>query len=244
MRRADRLLQIIQILRRQDRPIAATAIARELEVSLRTIYRDMASLESTGVPLRGEAGVGYVLDAGFDMPPLMFSESELEALMLGARLLDGRVDDQLSLAARDAVAKIATGLPEHLREALIDTPLFAPQFVKPEPLAVDMADIRRALRQERQVLLHYRDLKGAKSERVVWPVMISIFNAATLLAAWCTTRDDFRSFRLDGVTHFEVLEVRLPKPRKTLFAEWKKTPTAKYRDPDFARERGGELRGI
>ena len=137
MRRADRLLQIIQILRRANGPVAASRMAEELEVSQRTLYRDMASLESSGVPIRGEAGIGYVLEEGYDMPPLMFNASELEALMLGARMLDGRVDDSLSRAAKDAVAKIAAVVPKDLRDVLIDTPLFAPQFVEPQQLAID-----------------------------------------------------------------------------------------------------------
>ena len=112
MRRADRLLQIIQILRRENRPVTSASMAEELEVSQRTLYRDMASLESTGVPIRGEAGVGYVLGDGYMLPPLMFSESELEAIMLGARMVDGRVDDALSRSARDVVAKIQAIIPK------------------------------------------------------------------------------------------------------------------------------------
>lgn len=244
MRRADRLLQIIQILRRANGPIAAGRIAEEVEVSLRTLYRDMVSLEATGVPVRGEAGVGYVLEEGYDMPPLMFTASELEAVMLGARMLDGRVDEALSRAAKDAVAKIAAVVPKELRDTLIDTPLFAPQFVKPEKLNVDMADIRRALRMERQVAMTYRDLKGNMSQRVVWPVLISIFQGATLLAGWCTLREDFRSFRMDGIMSFELLEMPMPKRRKTLFAAWQKSEVARYRTPEFTKKTGGEIRGI
>ena len=222
MRRADRLLQIIQILRRQNGPIAAARMAEELEVSLRTLYRDMASLESTGVPIRGEAGVGYILEDGYDMPPLMFTASELEAVMLGARLLDGRVDEALSRAAKDAVAKIASSIPDKLRDALIDAPLFAPIFVARELLQIDMVDIRRALRTESQVEIEYLDLKGNQSERTIWPVLMSFFEQTTVIAAWCTLRNDFRTFRIDRISRFHVLDKRLPRPRKTLFVEWKK----------------------
>ncbi|MEP0941354.1 MAG: YafY family protein [Rhizobiaceae bacterium] len=237
MRRADRLLQIIQILRRANGPVAAARMAEELEVSLRTLYRDMASLESTGVPIRGEAGVGYVLEDGYDMPPLMFNASELEALMLGARMLDGRVDTSLSRAAKDAVAKIAAVVPRDLRDVLIDTPLFAPQFIEPQQLAIDPELVRRSLRREAQVAITYEDLKGAVTERTIWPVLISFFDGATVLAAWCTLRNDFRSFRLDRLIRYDVLDQRLPKPRKTLLVEWKRSSAATYSKPN-AQVRG------
>ncbi len=118
MRRADRLLQIVQILRRNRRPVAASAIASECEVSLRTLYRDMVALEASGVPVRGEAGVGYVLEGGYDLPPLMFNADEVEAIMLGARMVDGRADAALSRAARDVIAKIEAVLPPTLARSL------------------------------------------------------------------------------------------------------------------------------
>ena len=238
MRRADRLLQIIQILRRANGPIAASRMAEELEVSQRTLYRDMASLESSGVPIRGEAGIGYVLEEGYDMPPLMFNASELEALMLGARMLDGRVDESLSRAAKDAVAKIAAVVPRDLRDVLIDTPLFAPQFVEPQQLAIDPDLVRRSLRLERQVAITYEDLKGAVTDRTIWPVLISFFDGATVLAAWCTLRNDFRSFRLDRLQRYDVLDQRLPKPRKTLLVQWKRSSAAAYPKPN------AEVRGV
>ena len=243
MRRADRLLQIIQIMRRANGPIAAGRIAEELEVSLRTLYRDMVSLESTGVPIRGEAGVGYVLDEGYDMPPLMFTVAELEAIMLGARLVDGRVDETLSRAAKDVVAKIAAVVPKELRATLIDTPLFAPQLIKPQKLQVEMAEIRRSLRVEKQVAMNYRDLKGKVSQRTIWPVLISIFAETTVLAGWCTLRSDFRTFRIDGILKYEILEAKLPKPRKTLYAEWKNTKVAEYRSPGFGEKHGAKFMG-
>ena len=228
MRRADRLLQIIQILRRANGPIAASAMAQELEVSQRTLYRDMASLESTGVPIRGEAGVGYILEDGYDMPPLMFTASELEAIMLGARMLDGRVDTSLSRAAKDVVAKIAAVVPQDLRSALIDAPLFAPQFVEPPPLQIEAEDIRRSLRSQSQVNITYNDLSDRVTNRTIWPVLISFFQNAAVLAAWCTLRGDFRAFRLDRISSYDVTDRKLPKPRKTLFVEWKKSDAAKF----------------
>ncbi len=244
MRRADRLLQIIQILRRVNGPIAASTIAEELEVSLRTLYRDMASLESTGVPVRGEAGVGYILEDGYDMPPLMFTVSELEALMLGARMLDGRVDQSLSRAAKDAVAKIATVIPKDLREVLIDTPLFAPQIVDAQKLAIDPISIRQSLRSESQVAITYEDLKGVISTRTIWPILISFFQGSTVLAAWCTLRNDFRSFRIDRISIYQILDMPLPKRRKTLFAEWKRSQVERYPKSQEKNTSGVQIRGV
>ena len=231
MRRADRLLQIIQILRRENRPVTSASMAEELEVSQRTLYRDMASLESTGVPIRGEAGVGYVLDDGYMLPPLMFSESELEAIMLGARMVDGRVDDALSRAARDAVAKIRAILPKQLRSTLLETPLFAPQWVDFESEVFDLADLRAAIRAEREVKIDYTDLGGKQSSRTIWPFSIGLFPSSRVITAWCTKRKDFRHFRTDKITRFDVLETRIGKRRAILFAEWKKTPYAMTGDP-------------
>ena len=231
MRRADRLLQIIQILRRENRPVTSASMAEELEVSQRTLYRDMASLESTGVPIRGEAGVGYVLDDGYMLPPLMFSESELEAIMLGARMVDGRVDDALTRSARDVVAKIRSIIPKQLRSTLLETPLFAPQWVDFENEVFDLAELRAAIRAEREIKIDYTDLGGAQSSRIIWPFSIGLFPSSRVITAWCTKRKDFRHFRTDKITRFEVLETRIGKRRTILFAEWKKTPYAMIGDP-------------
>jgi len=220
MRRADRLLQILQILRRERGPTSAGRMAEELEVSLRTLYRDMVALEASGVPVRGEAGVGYVLEDGYDMPPLMFTANELEAIMLGARLVDGQADDDLSRSAKDAIAKIAAVIPAPLRDHLVDTPLFAPHFVREPMPQADISDLRQALREEKQVHIEYRDLKGKRSKRTVWPIQISFFRNAVLLVGWCTLREAFRSFRVDGIEQHTVLDERLPVTRKTLFVKW------------------------
>lgn len=241
MRRADRLLQIIQIMRRAGgQPISAGSMAEELEVSVRTVYRDMVSLESTGVPVRGEAGVGYILDNGYDMPPLMFTASELEALMLGARLVDGRVDSELSRAARDAVSKIATAIPDHLREALVDVPYFAPH-IGPRVQASDLVSpLRLALKDQSQVSIFYLDKDGARTERIVWPIALSFFDASTILAAWCTLREDFRAFRLDRIEALEILDLSLPKPRKTLLFEWRRH----QRSQEWPGRENGEIFGV
>ncbi len=242
MRRADRLLQIIQILRRERGPVTSIAMSEELEVSQRTLYRDMASLESTGVPVRGEAGVGYVLDEGYHLPPLMFTESELEAIMLGARMVDGRVDEALSLAARDAVAKIETVIPKALRSTLLETPLFAPQWIEQQDEIFDLAELRSAIRAERQVEIDYTDRDGKTSSRIIWPISIGLFATARVITAWCTLRQDFRHFRTDSITRFEVLNTRIGKRRAVLFAEWQLTPDAMIGDPN--RKPNARISGV
>ena len=236
MRRADRLLQIVQILRRNRRPVAASAIAEELEVSLRTLYRDMVALESSGVPVRGEAGVGYVLEGGYDLPPLMFNADEVEAIMLGARMVDGRGDEALSRAAQDVIAKIETVLPPALAQSLIGTPLYAPVFEPTDPPAVDLGLIRQALREGRQAHLVYADEQGQQTARTIWPVHMSFFRETIVLVGWCTMRTGFRMFRTDRMVAFDILDARLPKRRALLHREWldtnnlpKKNPAQKVR---------------
>ncbi|MEL6966975.1 MAG: YafY family protein [Pseudomonadota bacterium] len=244
MRRADRLLQILQILRRQRGPIAASRIAEELEVSLRTLYRDMVALEASGVPVRGEAGVGYVLEDGYDMPPLMFSALELEAIMLGARLVDGRADDALARAAKDAIAKIASVVPAPLRSHLVETPLYAPHYQRETRTVGPLEALREALRDERQVDITYRDLKGQMSKRTVWPVQISFFRDAVLLVCWCTLREAFRSFRVDRIEVHSIGPERVPKPRRTLFAQWLKQRDMALQEASARIESPLTVRGI
>ena len=231
MRRADRLLQIIQILRRENKPVTSAAMAEELEISQRTLYRDMVSLESTGVPIRGEVGIGYVLDEGYLLPPLMFSESELEAIMLGARMVDGRVDDDMTKSARNVVAKIQAIIPKPLRSTLMETPIFAPQWIEHGVEVFDLAELRAAIRAEREIDIDYTDINGGQSSRIIWPISIGLFPNARMITAWCTKRQDFRHFRTDKISRFQVLDTRIGKRRAILFAEWKKTPFAMTGDP-------------
>ena len=244
MRRADRLLQIIEILRRETAPISAGRMAQELEVSKRTLYRDIVSLEANGVPIRGEPGVGYVLEDGFDLPPLMFSLNELEAIILGARLLDGRLDDDLTNAARSAVAKIAGVIPDDHREHLLDTPIFAPIFGEREDYAFDVSEIRRAIRAEHPLEIDYVDLSEQQSSRVIWPIFMSMFDETNVMAAWCTLRRDFRSFRLERITRLSVTDGKFGKPRRYLNDMWRK----KQLDLDFtsltAKDKTGRFFGI
>lgn len=231
MRRADRLLQIIQILRRNEGPATCADMALELEVSERTIYRDMVSLQSTGVPVRGEAGIGYVMEEGYHLPPLMFSANELEAIMLGARMVDGRVDKALTRSARDVIAKIRAVIPDHMKSALVDAPLYAPHWVEQNLHNSDIEALRGAIRSGIEVEIKYMSLGGIMSKRILWPINIGVFPETIMLTAWCTKRSDFRSFRIERIKQLQLLQTKIGVSRSVLFARWKETPGALIGDP-------------
>jgi len=222
VRRADRLFRIVQILRRKRRPVTAGEIAEEMETSLRTIYRDIAQLMADRVPIRGEAGIGYVLEGGFDMPPLMLTPDEIEAAMLGAQWVMGRADPALSRAAADLVAKIGVVIPEHLRPLLMEPAVSAPKRYPNMPDAIDMARLRTAIRTQGKLALVYRDEKERASERVVWPIAVSYWETVRLIVAWCELRRAFRHFRTDRVLRAEFLDERYGTPRAKLRHEWRK----------------------
>ncbi|HEY1707961.1 MAG TPA: YafY family protein [Rhizomicrobium sp.] len=222
MRRADRLFRIIQILRRKRRPTTASEIAEELETSLRTIYRDIAQLMAERVPIRGEAGMGYVLEGGFDMPPLMLTPDEIEAAMLGAQWVTNRADPILARAANDLIAKIGHVIPEHLRPLLMEPALAAPTHRRAEVDAIDMARVRTAIRAQGKIALVYRDLGDSESRRVIWPIAVSYWDTVRLIVAWCELRKSFRHFRTDRVLSYEFLDIRYPVQRARLRAQWRK----------------------
>jgi predicted DNA-binding transcriptional regulator YafY len=216
VRRADRLFEIIQQMRRKA-PVRARDLSESLEVSERTIYRDIQDLIASGVPIEGEAGVGYVLKAGFDLPPLMFKEQEIEALVLGARIVESWADAELAEAASDVIAKIEAVIPDRLRGYMANTALLAPAHHYMEPITFDLARLRQALRAALKVRFRYRDIAGAETERTVRPLSLAYFGPVWLLAAWCELRTDFRTFRLDRIDGFTVLNERFrSEPGKTL----------------------------
>jgi predicted DNA-binding transcriptional regulator YafY len=182
MRRADRLFEIIQQLRRRP-TMRARDLSAALEVSERTIYRDIQDLIASGVPIEGEAGVGYVLKAGFDMPPLMFKEQEIEALVLGARIVESWADEELAEAASAAIAKIEAVIPERLRGFMASTALLAPPLHHMEPIGFDLTVLRRAVRSLIRVHFRYTDVLGQASERTVRPLSLAYFGPVWVLAA-------------------------------------------------------------
>ena len=224
MRKADRLFQIIQILRRARGPITADAIAAELETSKRSVYRDIATLMGQRVPIRGEAGMGYVLEAGFDLPPLMLTPDEIEAAVLGAQWVMARGDPALARAAEDLVAKIAAAVPERLRPIVLDPSARTRTDRLPiAPDAIDMAEVRRAIHGARKIALGYRDEKGAETRRKVWPIAIGYLDTVRMMVGWCEMRKDFRHFRTDRVTAAEFLDERYPERPSALRARWRAT---------------------
>jgi len=223
MRRADRLFQIIQILRRASRrPITADAIARELETSKRTVYRDIADLMGQRVPIRGEAGTGYVLESGYDLPPLMLTQDEIEAAVLGAQWVAGRADPVLARAAEDLIAKIAATVPERLRPYVLEPASRAPPAWNAVPDALDMTKTRAHIHAGRKIALDYRDEQGKPSRRTVWPVAVGYFQTARVLVAWCELRRDFRSFRTDRVAGADFLDERYPERPAALRSKWRR----------------------
>jgi len=222
MRRADRLFQIIQILRRSRGPITADAIAAELETSKRTVYRDIADLVGQRTPIRGEAGVGYILEDGFDLPPLMLTPDEVEAAVLGAQMVAARGDPVLQRAAEDLIAKISAVIPESLRPLIVEPATRAAPSWKTAPDNIDMSQVRQAIRAGRKVTLTYRDEQERESERTVWPFAIGYYETTRLVVAWCELRQDFRSFRTDRVTAAAFLEERYPDRPASLRARWRR----------------------
>lgn len=220
MRRADRLFQIIQILRRSNRPTTAAELAGEIEVSRRTIYRDVADLIGQRVPIVGEAGLGYLIDPSYDMPPLMLTPDEIEVVVLGAQWVAGRGDEILSGAARDVITKIAAAIPERLRPYIAEPSVGA----KPGPAApsgtLDTSELRRAVREGRKLRLRYRSEAGQNTDRIVWPVILGYGETTQLIVAWCELRSEFRHFRADRVIEADVLEERNGLPRGELRRRW------------------------
>ena len=220
MRRADRLFEIVQILRRERRPITADTIAAELETSKRSVYRDIAALMAQRVPIRGEAGIGYVLESGFDLPPLMLNPEEVEAAVLGAQWVAGHGDPALANAARNLIAKIAAVVPAEMRTLLDDPAARTPPAWKMPDDSVDATMLRQAIRAGRKITLSYRAQDGKASDRTVWPALIGYHDSARVLIAWCELRDGFRSFRLDRIVAAEVLDMRYPARPGQLRARW------------------------
>lgn len=221
MSRSQRLLDLIQILRRHRYPVTGAALAAELGISLRSLYRDIVTLQEQGAHIEGEPGLGYVLRAGYMLPPLMFSEEEIEALVLGSRWVAERGDARLAAAARDALAKITAVLPDELR----DTPDASALLVGPgAPLAagdLELALIRKAIRSERKLMITYLDLKNAESSRSIWPFALGFFDHVRVLVAWCELRQSFRNFRADRIVEIRMSEQRYPRRRQVLLKEWR-----------------------
>jgi predicted DNA-binding transcriptional regulator YafY len=220
MSRAERLLDLIQILRRHRRPVSGRALAEEVHISLRTLYRDIRSLQAQGAAIDGEPGLGYILRPGFMLPPLMFKEEEIEALVLGSRWVALRGDERLGAAAKNALAKIAAVLQADLREQLDTTTLLVGSGEKIAAGDAELGVIRQAIRSERKLAIAY-GAQGGTTHRTIWPFAIGFFDRARVVAAWCELRQGFRHFRTDRIAGLTLTETRYPRGRQALLKEWR-----------------------
>jgi len=219
--RAERLLELIQILRRHRRPVSGRMLAAELGVSLRTLYRDIGALQAQGAGIDGEAGVGYILRPGFMLPPLMFSEDEIEALVLGSRWVADRGDARLGAAARNALAKIAAVLPADLRDELDASALLVGPGAAIAAGDAELAAIREAIRGERKLAIAYLDRDAVETRRTIWPFALGFFDRARVVVAWCELRQAFRHFRTDRIAALTATGSRYPRRRQALLKEWR-----------------------
>ncbi len=220
MRKAERLFEIVQLLRRENGPMSAQSIAQELGSSKRSVYRDVAALMAQDVPIRGEAGVGYVLEKGFDMPPLMLTSDELDAVVLGAHWVASRGEPDLAKAALNLLAKIEAVVPERLRGHVLE-PVTSVAPVVPASEGVNSSVLRNAIRMRRKMTLHYEDDNGARTSRVIWPILLGYRDTGRILAAWCELRAGFRYFRTDRMISADTLKQRIPENALALRARWR-----------------------
>lgn len=210
MRRADRLFSLLMYLRR-PRAVTARELARRLEVSERTVYRDIRDLSLSGVPVDGEAGVGYRLRPGFEVPPLMFTRTELAALRLGAQMVQGWADQELAKAAESAIAKIGCALPPDTARTMEDaSTIFVPDFFIPDEPRESLRVARQALEESRKLALHYQDVNKLISHRVVRPLGLAYWGRTWTLTAWCELRADYRDFRIDRIHAIEMTSESIP----------------------------------
>lgn len=230
MRKASRLFEIIQILRLARKPVTAAEMAERLEVTPRSIYRDIVALQAMRVPIEGGRGIGYILRPGFDLPPLMFSIEETEAIVLALALLERTGDAELKVAARRVGEKITGAVPEPLRQVFQSQALHAWGSIAAAPPAVDLALIRRAIRDEQKLAMDYRDELGRATERTVRPLALIYYSEQAMMVAWCELRQAIRNFRADRVEYCEPVEAFFrgegDRLRQMWMAGWKTPESA------------------
>ena len=216
MRPADRLFQIVLKLGR-GRVVTARVLAEQFEVSERTIYRDVQDLMASGVPIEGEAGVGYCLRSGYHVPPMMFDEDELQALVFGADVAKTWGDSLMAEAAERILAKIDAVLPERLRPRLNSQALIVPDRDIPENTTRMLGEMRDAINRRSRVFIDYLDAADQATERIVWPLTLAYWGKTWTLGAWCELRQDFRNFRIDRLANVNLLNSAFPdEPGKRL----------------------------
>lgn len=222
MSRSQRLFDLLQLLRCHKYPVSATHLAQELSVSVRTIYRDIVTLQAQGAEIEGEAGLGYILKPTFTLPPLMFSAEELEALLLGADWVAKQANGEFSKVAKNAIAKISAVLPvDHSVKRSEDIIRVASIIEVPE-LTTELSDIRHSIKHQYKAEIKYQDAQGNISSRKIWPILIGLFQYHYVLVAWCQNRENFRNFRLDRIEQWQILEQKYLPHRRDLLKKWQK----------------------
>jgi len=223
MRRADRLFDVIQVLRTARKPVTAATLAEALEVTVRTIYRDVATLQARRVPIEGAPGLGYVLRKGFDLPPLMFTIDEIEAIAVGARMVQRVRDPGLQQAAARVLDKVTVVLPESLRGHVVDAPVYVSRGDAVTP-KVDMAQMRAAIRNRRKLRIAYVDEQARRTRRTIWPLAMAYYVDVSLIGAWCELRKDLRNFRVERIASSRLLAAQFQDHNGKLLAEWLALP--------------------
>lgn len=220
MSRSQRLFDLLQLLRCHKYPVTADYLAIELNVSTRTIYRDIVTLQAQGAEIDGEAGVGYQLKPTFTLPPMMFSTEELEALRLGAEWVAKQANGEFSESARNAIAKISAVLPADHQAKRSEDIVRVASIIEVAELTIELSDIKLAIKQQNKVEIHYTDAKAKISSRIVWPMLTGLFEQQYVLVAWCETRSAYRNFRLDRITEWKILEQKYQHARHDSIKDW------------------------
>ena len=229
MSRSERLFDLMQVLRRHRGTVAGAVLAREVGVSIRTLRRDIVTLQGMGADIDGEPGVGYILRPGFLLPPLSFTAEEIQALVAGAQWVSRQTDAGLALAVHNALAKIDAVLPPEMRRALNDNTLYVSR--QPDnPSGLDLARVREAIREQRKMRLRYAEpdenegegqsARQDRPERTIWPIILGFVESQRFIAGWCESLGDFQLFRTDRVEAVEFLDERYPASRRQLVKEW------------------------
>ena len=221
MSRAQRLLELLHLLRQHRRPVAGEVLAEKLGISLRTLYRDIDALRAQGAVIESEAGIGYVLRPGFMLPPLMLTHEEVQAVLLGVRWVAQNGDAALATAAGNALTKIAAVLPDDIEAIAASGNLLVGPSGIPDS-TVDLAEVRRAIRDERRAEIVYVDGNGESTKRQIWPFAVAFFDGAQVVAAWCEMRRAYRHFRTDRFAGWCTLEAAYPRRRQALLREWRR----------------------
>lgn len=220
MEKTTRLLMLMQVLRARQRPITAQQLADKLGVSVRTVYRDIDALGHLGASIDGSAGVGYLIRSGFFLPPMMFTDDEIDALVLGARWVQAQGDAGLTDAAQSSLDKIGGAGQAELREKIAESGLWAPRR-RADTRSIDTSAIRLAIRTEQILRLSYRAAHGRATDRLIWPIALGYFEGGRVVAAWCALRKDFRHFRVDRIESLEPTGDRYPTARRKLVRAWR-----------------------